>query len=91
MEKTKEYTEIKEPISFVDELPKDRETAVIDLATLHRLADSLLSADIDDIVNGFTTILQYNAKSRDSFIKILDDESAFHKTVKAIVKSNNKK
>ena len=95
MERTKKYTEIKEPISFVDELPKDRETAVIDLATLQRLAQNLAGADIETIVNDFVNMINnhWNPSSRsmEEYTKLLDDESAFHKTVDSIVKYNNKK
>ena len=87
-----EYVELKEPISFVDELPKDRETAVIDLATLQRLAHNLAGAEINTIVSNFINALHSNTyKSINDYTKLLDDESAFHKTVDSIVKYNNKK
>ena len=98
MEKTKKYAEEKAPISFVEDLPIDRETAIIDLATLQRLADNLVGADIIDILEHFNANLaemfkkeaDYGNLKIEDFTKLLDDESAFHKTVRAIVKQSNK-
>ena len=81
------------PISFVEDIPIDRETAIIDLATLQRLADNLAEADIKDIVKRFVShIEQITAvnSSIEKYVKLLDDESAFHKTVKSIVEHNKK-
>ena len=94
MEKTKKYTEEKAPISFVEDIPIDRQTAIIDLSTLQRLADNLVGADIETIVSQFVNLItqDWNPASRsiEEFTKLLDDESAFHKTVRAIVKQSNK-
>ena len=98
MKNTKEYTEVKEPISFVDELPKDRETAVIDLATLQRLAHNLAAGKLEEIIGDFirklSDSIDYESGSlieMNQYLCLLDDESAFHKTVDSIVKYNNKK
>ena len=91
MEKTKKNTEEKAPISFVEDIPIDRQTAIIDLATLQRLADNLVGADIKDIVSRFVSILSHTnipVSSIEEFTKLLDDESSFHKTVKSIVEHN---
>jgi len=90
---TEKYTEAKKPVSFVNDLPNERDKAIIDLATLQRLADNLVGADIKDIVSRFVntiTTLNYTILSIEEFTKLLDDESAFHKTVKSIVEHNNK-
>lgn len=94
METTKKYTEEKAPISFVEDIPIDRETAIIDLATLQRLADNLVGADIKDIVRRFVNRIEQLTvvnRSIEKYVKLLDDESAFHKTVRAIVEQSNKK
>ena len=81
------------PISFVEDIPIDRETAIIDLATLQRLADNLAGADIKDIARIFAHRLDNTripVSSIEEYTKLLDDESAFHKTVKSIVEHNKK-
>ena len=51
------------PISFVDGIPKERQTAIIDLVTLQRLAYNLVDADISeysadkDIIKNFVATL----------------------------------
>ena len=97
MEKTKKYTEEKAPISFVEDIPIDRQTAIIDLATLQRLAYNLVGADLEEIIRSFVTKLMDKVDiesgahiSMEEYLKLLDDESSFHKTVKSIVEHNKK-
>ena len=82
---------LQEPISFVNDIPDDRETAVIDLATLQRLAHNLVGADMKEIVNRFIQKIRPSTslKSIEEYIKLLDDESAFHKTVNTITEYEN--
>ena len=89
------YTE--EPISFVEDIPIDRQTAIIDLATLQRLAYNLVGADLEEIIRSFVTKLMDKVDiesgahiSMEEYLKLLDDESSFHKTVKSIVEHNKK-
>ena len=86
-----EPTEIKEPISFVDDLPKERETAIIDLVTLQRLTYDLSESNVKDIVSGFVARLNHwndDSKKIEDFTHLLDSESAYYKTIKAIIEHN---
>jgi len=88
---------VQEPINLVKDIPEDRETAIIDLVTLQRLAHNLAGAGIEDIIKNFVDKLTafYMGDSTpvinnmEKYTKLLDDESAFHKTVDAIIEYGN--
>lgn len=87
---------VQEPINLVKDIPKDRETAIIDLVTLQRLAHNLAAGKIDEIIGDFirklSDSIDYESGSlleMKEYLALLDNESAFHKTVITIIEYEN--